>query len=145
MLEVNPFNSDAARQIASGGMWMRVMFFTTIVFLLLGLTRVESLLLQVNQLLHGILFSSSYWMIGAFFLVVMAGIALLMYVLYYLWKTAESAKKLGNDLTDETLFAYFDNYKKVQFGVLIFAGTGFLIYVVKFVFILLIYNIIINL
>lgn len=137
MLEVNPFNSDAARQIASGGMWMRVMFFTTIVFLLLGLTRVESLLLQVNQLLDGILFSSSYWMIGAFFLVVMAAIALLMYVLYYLWKTAESAKKLGNDLTDETLFAYFDNYKKVQFGVLIFAGTGFLIYVVKFVFILL--------
>jgi len=72
MLEVNPFNSDAARQIASGGLWMRVMFFTAIVFLLLGLTRVESLLLQVNQLLDGILFSSSYWIIGAFFLVVLA-------------------------------------------------------------------------
>jgi Ca2+/Na+ antiporter len=137
MHEVNSFNSDAAKQIASGGLWMRVMFFTAIVFLLLGLTRVESLLLQVNQLLDGILFSSSYWMIGAFFLAVMAGIALLMYVLFYLWKTAEAAKKLGDALTDETLFAYFNNYKKVQFGVLVFAGAGFLIYVVKFVFILL--------
>ena len=137
MHEVNPFNSDAAKQIASGGLWMRVMFFTAIVFLLLGLTRVESLLLQVNQLLDGISFSSSYWMIGAFFLAVMAGIALLMYVLFYLWKTAEAAKKLGDALTDETLFAYFNNYKKVQFGVLVFAGAGFLIYVVKFVFILL--------
>ena len=76
-------------------------------------------------------------MIGAFFLAVMAGIALLMYVLFYLWKTAEAAKKLGDALTDETLFAYFNNYKKVQFGVLVFAGAGFLIYVVKFVFILL--------
>ena len=131
MHEVNSFNSDAAKQIASGGLWMRVMFFTAIIFLLLGLTRVESLLLQVNQLLDGILFSSSYWMIGAFFLAVMAGIALLMYVLFYLWKTAEAAKKLGDALTDETLFAYFNNYKKVQFGVLVFAGAGFIIYVVK--------------
>ncbi len=137
MHDINPFNRDAARQIASGGLWMRVMFVTTIVILLLGLTRIESVLLQVNQMMDGILFSSSYWIIGSFFLAVLLGIALLMYVLYFLWKTAEAAKKLGDDMNDETLFIYFNHYKKVQLGVLIFAGAGFLVYVVKFMYILL--------
>jgi hypothetical protein len=49
MHEVNPFNSDAAKQIASGGLWMRVMFFTAIVFLLLGLTLFLLLLLFIGM------------------------------------------------------------------------------------------------
>jgi hypothetical protein len=137
MHDISPFNRDAARQIASGGLWMRVMFVTTIVILLLGLTRIESVLLQVNQMMDGVLFSSRYWIIGTFFLAVLLGIALLMYVLYFLWKTAEAAKKLGDDMNDENLFNYFNHYKKVQLGVLIFAGAGFLVYVVKFMYILL--------